>query len=305
MTALLTDGLVSATFPSTEAADAVRRALDEDHVAGDVTTRGIVAPGLWMSGQVVSRECGIVAGLPVVAEVYRQLDERVRITPTVADGDQVQSGDQLLAIEGPARSVITGERVAVNFLQRMSGIATTAARYVAAVSDLGVTILDTRKTVPGLRVLDKYAVTCGGASNHRKDLSTMVLIKENHLAAAGGVTPAVAAICANPATFRGGAIGVEVEVTTLDQAREALRCAVDWVLLDNMSVTQMRRVVALRNRTPGFEAIKLEASGNVTLESVRNVASCGVDAISVGALTHSPAALDVSLLVTPRLVTAR
>ena len=195
MNATLTDTNDSYGFPAVAAADAVRRELEEDHVFDDVTTTRIVGTGLWVRGKVVTREAGIVAGLPLVARVYRRLDPSVQISPTVVDGARVEPGDELLNVEGPARSVITGERVALNFLQRLSGIATVCSAYVSLVSDLAVTILDTRKTVPGLRQLDKYAVTCGGATNHRKDLSALVVTpEENHVAAAGGVTQAVEAV---------------------------------------------------------------------------------------------------------------
>jgi nicotinate-nucleotide pyrophosphorylase (carboxylating) len=219
----------------------------------------------------------------------------------VDDGDVVGRGERVLAIEGPARSILTGERVALNFLQRLSGIATTAAEFVSRVSDLPVRILDTRKTAPGLRVLDKYAVACGGATNHRRDLSAMVLIKENHLVAAGGVLPAVCDVRRHldEGSARTRSRAIEVEVTTIEQARVALDCAVDWILLDNMSLDDMRAVVRLRDTTPGYGTIQLEASGNVTLDTVRSIAVCGVNAISVGALTHSPDALDLSLLAEP------
>jgi nicotinate-nucleotide pyrophosphorylase (carboxylating) len=180
----------------------------------------------------------------------------------------------------------------------MSGIATSAAAFVEQVRDLSTIILDTRKTVPGLRVLDKYAVTCGGATNHRRDLAAMVLVKENHLAAAGGVQAAVDGV-RRGAAGRSDHIEIEVEVTDVAQAMTALRCGVDWVLLDNMTPEQMRDVVCTRNRTLAYHRTRLEASGNVNLDSVRRIALTGVDAISVGALTHSPPALDLSMLVEP------
>lgn len=276
---------------------AVRAALAEDAADQDVTTAWTVPAGLCLTGRVEARAAGTIAGLGVVAEVYRQLDPDVVVRADVEDGERVESGERVLTIDGPARSIVTGERVALNFLQRMSGIATAASAYVDEVRDLLVTILDTRKTAPGLRVLDKYAVVCGGASNHRRDLAVMVLAKENHLAAAGGVGPAIDAICRSVAGLGGEQPQIEVEVTSLEQAREALERAVDWVLLDNMSPDEMRTAVDLRGSNPRFRATRLEASGNVTLATVRSIALTGVDAISVGALTHSPDALDLSLLV--------
>lgn len=276
---------------------AVRAALAEDAAARDVTTAWTVPARLRRTGRIEARAAGTIAGLSVVAEVYRQLDPDVVVRNEVKDGDPVESGELLLTIDGPARSIITGERVALNFLQRMSGIATTASAYVDEVHDLPVTILDTRKTAPGLRALDKYAVVCGGASNHRLDLAAMVLAKENHLAAAGGVVAAIDAIRRNLSRLGSGRPQIEVEVTSLEQAREALECRIDWVLLDNMTRDDMRAAVHLRDSDARFRATRLEASGNVTLATVRGIALTGVDAISVGALTHSPDALDVSLLV--------
>jgi nicotinate-nucleotide pyrophosphorylase (carboxylating) len=277
---------------------AVRLALAEDHAGDDVTTQWTVPSELWVRGHVESRAAGTIAGLAAVEEVYRQLDDDVQVQPHLADGDRVLAGDHVLSIAGPARSIVTGERVALNFLQRMSGIATSAAAYVERVRDLPVVILDTRKTVPGLRALDKYAVTCGGATNHRRDLSAMVLVKENHLAAAGGVEAAVDGV-RRGAAARSDHIQIEVEVTDVAQALAALRCGVDWALLDNMTPEQLRTVAGARNRTLAYHRTRLEASGNVELDSVRRVALTGVDAISVGALTHSPAALDLSMLVAP------
>lgn len=284
------------TFPAQTARDVVARALAEDRAGDDVTTRWVVPKGARVAGHILTREAGTVAGLALVGEVYRQLDERVRVFPLTADGDRVAPGQRLLSVAGPARSVVTGERVALNLLQRMCGIATGAAAFVAAVADLPTTILDTRKTAPGLRLLDKYAVACGGATNHRHDLSAMVLVKENHLAAAGGVTAAVRAIRAGQ-THDGRQIQIEIEASTHTEAVEAMEQGVDRVLLDNMTPDQIRVIVSLRDERPAYAGVRLEASGNVTRENVREVALAGVDAISVGALTHSVTALDLSMLV--------
>jgi nicotinate-nucleotide pyrophosphorylase (carboxylating) len=282
--------------PSFAVIDAVAAALDEDRAGEDVTTLWTVPAEARARAVVEARVAGTIAGVHVAAEVFRQIDPEVSVQPLVDDSARVARGDRVLEIAGSARSILTGERVMLNFLQRLSGIATAATNYVAQVADLPVKILDTRKTAPGLRLLDKYAVACGGATNHRRDLRAMVLVKENHLAVAGGVAPAVHAV-QQRLPERQRHLQVEVEVTSVGQALEALDCGVDWVLLDNMALDDMRAVVRARNLRPAWRAVQLEASGNVDLASVRSIALCGVDAISVGALTHSPAALDLSLLV--------
>lgn len=268
---------------------AVQTALAEDHAADDVTTRWAVPADSRSHARILARQDGVVAGLPILAEVYRQLGGDVGVSARVKDGDRVRQGECLAELSGPSRTIITGERTALNFLQRMSGIATHAAAFVDAVAGLPVRILDTRKTAPGLRALDKYAVAVSGASNHRLNLAAMVLLKENHIAAAGGVSAAVAAVRAHNT----GAIAVEVEVETVAQAAEALHTGVEWIMLDNMSLPDMRHVVAMR----AASATRLEASGNVTLERVDAIARTGVDAISVGAITHSAPAFDLTLLI--------
>ena len=271
--------------------DAVRRALVEDRAEDDITTRWAVPDDIRARALVVARQDGVIAGTAIPAEVYRQLDSDVLVTEQVQDGDRVHAGQELLTLAGPARQIITGERTALNFLQRMSGIATAAAAFAEAVTGLPTRILDTRKTAPGLRALDKAAVAAGGVSNHRLDLAAMVLLKENHIAAAGGVTAAVAAVHAR--NTRGVAVEVEVESTA--QAVEALRAGVEWIMLDNMSIDDMRHIVELR----GPRGPRLEASGSIALDTVRAVAETGVDAISVGAITHSAPAFDLSMLLTP------
>ncbi|WP_329432934.1 carboxylating nicotinate-nucleotide diphosphorylase [Streptomyces sp. NBC_01280] len=270
--------------------DAVRRALAEDRAEDDVTTRWAVPDGTRAQARVVACQGGVIAGTAIPAEVYRQLGDVV-VTGHVQDGDRVRAGQDLLTLAGPAREIITGERTALNFLQRMSGIATAAAAFAQAVAGLPVRILDTRKTAPGLRALDKAAVVAGGVRNHRLDLAAMVLLKENHIAAAGGVSAAIAAVRARNTQ----GIAVEVEVESTAQAIEALHAEVEWIMLDNMSIEEMRYIVALR----GTEGPRLEASGNITLSTVRSVAQTGVDAISVGGITHSAPAFDLSLLLTP------
>ncbi|WP_427892893.1 carboxylating nicotinate-nucleotide diphosphorylase [Kribbella sp. GL6] len=273
---------------------AVAAALAEDQAADDVTTRWSVPETLEVEATMIAKQSGRVAGLAVVQEVYAAVDPTVKVRTTVADGDPVVPGQPLAWISGPARSIITGERVALNFAQRMSGIATLTSAFVAAIGQRPVALLDTRKTAPGLRAMDKYAVSCGGGTNHRLDLSAMVLLKENHLAAAGGVVPAVRRVRDGMAA-EDTRVAIEVEVTTADEAREALDCQVEWILLDNMSPVQMARIVERRNSSGS--ATRLEASGNITLDTVADIARTGVDAVSVGALTHSPDALDISLLV--------
>ncbi len=265
---------------------AIQRALAEDIGPGDVTSEWTIEPERQARGTFLVKEPGVIAGLEVVEEVFRQVDATVRFRALVADGAPVQRGDIVARVEGTAISLLSAERVALNFLQRMSGIATMARRYVEAVQGQYAIILDTRKTVPGLRVLDKLAVRLGGASNHRLGLYDMVLIKDNHIIAAGGITAAVQRVRARNSQ----ALPVEVEVTNLDQLAEALAVGVDRILLDNMDLATMRRAVEMaRGRAP------LEASGGITLDNVAQVAATGVDYISVGALTHSVKALDVSL----------
>ncbi|MDQ0753972.1 nicotinate-nucleotide pyrophosphorylase (carboxylating) [Streptomyces africanus] len=270
---------------------AVRTALAEDCAGDDVTTLWAVPADARAHARILARQDGVVAGLPLLGEVYRQLGHDVEVSVRVKDGERVQAGQSLAELTGPSRAIITGERTALNFLQRMSGIATHAAAFVDAVAGLSVRILDTRKTAPGLRALDKYAVATAGASNHRLDLAAMVLLKENHIAVAGGVGAAVAAIRARNAA----GIAVEVEVESVAQAAEALRTGVEWIMLDNLSVEDMRHIVTLR----GSDGPRLEASGSITLDTVRAVAETGVDAISVGAITHSAPAFDLTLLLTP------
>jgi nicotinate-nucleotide pyrophosphorylase (carboxylating) len=272
-------------------ADAVRRALEEDLGPGDVTSTWTLPPDQRARGTFVAKEGGVIAGLLVAREVFRQLDEAVVLTFWVEDGTSVAPGTAVATVEGPAIPILSGERTALNFLQRMSGIATATRRYVEAVAGTGAVILDTRKTAPGLRALDKWAVRLGGGQNHRQGLYDMVLIKDN-IAAAGGIAQAVERVRARN---RAG-LPVEVEVKTLAELDEvlALEPPVDRIMLDNMDLPTMREAV---RRTAG--RIPLEASGGVNLERVRAIAETGVDYISVGALTHSVRALDISLELEP------
>ncbi len=266
----------------------VKQALAEDIGSGDVTTNCTIDQTKKTEATLWAKENGIVAGLQVFAAAFRLLDADTEIRCLVQDGTAVENGDRVAVIRGNARTVLTAERVALNFLQRMSGIATATRKMVQAVKGTRAKILDTRKTVPGLRYLDKWAVRLGGGENHRFGLFDMVLIKDNHIAACGSISEAVRRVRRCDEQNR----SIEVEVKNLDELREALALKVDRILLDNMDLATLKRAVEL---TAG--RIPLEASGNVTLENVRSIAETGVDYISVGSLTHSVKALDLSLLV--------
>jgi nicotinate-nucleotide pyrophosphorylase (carboxylating) len=272
----------------TQVAAIVQRALDEDIGDGDVTTLCTVPGEALLKGRFIAKQAGVVAGLQVAELAFSLVDARVRLVPHVADGDWVVSKTVIAEVSGPGRALLSAERVALNFLQRMSGIAMLTHRFVEAVRDTSAIILDTRKTAPGLRVLDKWAVRLGGGQNHRFGLYDMVLIKDNHIAAVGDISETVARVRAQDERQR----AIEVEVKTLEELREALELNLDRVMLDNMSPEEMRTAVSLtRGRVP------LEASGNVTLENVSAVAATGVDYISIGMLTHSVQAMDISLLL--------
>ncbi|MER6029813.1 carboxylating nicotinate-nucleotide diphosphorylase [Streptomyces sp. NPDC001851] len=284
-------------FPSQAARTAVAAALAEDESGQDITTTWSVPEGMAAVAEIRARQCGIAGGLPVVAEVFAQVDPEVTVEALVPDGARLTGDDVLVRLSGSARSLITGERTALNFLQRMCGIATLTDRYVQAVAGTEARILDTRKTAPGLRALDKYAVTVGGGHNHRLSLAAMVLLKENHIAAAGGVTTAIDAVRRGMA--RTGQKGeTDVEVQTVAQAVEALDAGARWIMLDNMPVADIETVVRIRAERADASRILLEASGTVRLDSVRAIAETGVDLISVGALTHSAPALDLTMMLT-------
>jgi nicotinate-nucleotide pyrophosphorylase (carboxylating) len=268
-------------------ANQVEAALREDLGSGDVTAALVPAPQR-VRGSVVAREDAVLCGRAWVDETFRQLDPRVQLTWHAIDGERVAAGEAIFAIAGPARPVLSGERTALNFLQLLSGTATVTRRFVDAVAGTGCRILDTRKTVPGLRTAQKYAVRCGGALNHRMGLYDQVLIKENHIAAAGSLTGAIEA-----ARRSAAGIGVEVEVETLGELQEALNARPDIIMLDDFTLEDMRAAVAL-NRAQATVA-KLEVSGSVSLEAVRAIAETGVDYISVGALTKHVRAIDLSM----------
>ncbi|MFG2491751.1 carboxylating nicotinate-nucleotide diphosphorylase [Streptomyces caniferus] len=286
-------------FPLSAARDAVTRALAEDGAHDDVTTRWSVPAGLRAEAEIITKQPGVVAGLPLVAEVFGRLDPDVVVDVLVGEGARVEPGQAVVRLAGEARSLVTGERTVLNFLQRSGGIATVTRRYVDLVADLGVTVLDTRKTAPGLRALDKYAVAAGGGSSHRLDLSAMVLLKENHIAASGGVTAAIDAVRAGMAA-EGRDTLIDVEVETVAEALEALHANAPWIMLDNMTVAEIRQVVRAREEIAPGAGVVLEASGSITLDRLRPIAEAGVDMVSVGALTHSAPALDLSMAMSPR-----
>ena len=264
----------------------VKNALAEDLGEGDVTSRSVVEPDLRWSGRIVARAPGVVAGLGIAARAFTLVDPSTKIELVVPDGSRVDAGSVLARVDGPARSLLAAERVALNFLGRLSGIATSTRLYVDAAASTGAKITDTRKTTPGLRALERYAVRAGGGVNHRFGLSDAVLVKDNHIAAVGSVKEAVRRARAGTAA----GIVVEVECDRLDQVAQAVDAGADSILLDNMDASTMRRAVDLARG----KAI-VEASGGMTLERVAQTAATGVDVISAGALTHSAPALDVAL----------
>jgi len=272
--------------------DPIAVGLEEDIGAGDITTKFFVPENLHSSARIVAREKAIVAGSQTAAEVFRRVDPSIHTDIVRIDGAEVNSGESVIELRGLARSILTAERTALNFLQHLSGIATLTAQFVAAAANARVKILDTRKTTPGLRQLEKAAVVAGGGANHRFGLYDMILVKDNHIASSYGFTELVNRIRrirkARPQ------LRVELEADSLEQVRNFVELeGVDVILLDNMTPAQMREAVALRKNQ-----IKFEASGGVTLEDIRRIAATGVDYISVGALTHSPRAIDFSLEIT-------
>ena len=281
--------VTAAAFPASADVQAIiRLALAEDVGRGDVTTEATVSPDAVARADILQKAPGVVCGLPVVAEVWRELDPRVHVTPVVAEGSFDDRPRVVARLDGPASAILTGERTALNFLQRLSGVASVSRRAMQLVVGSHATVIDTRKTTPGMRVLEKYAVRVGGASNHRAGLDDGMLIKENHIRAAGGISPAVRA------AQRRAAPGmlVEVEVTSLDELDEALAAGATLILLDNFSIDTLRAAVThTRGRA------RLEASGGIHLDNLAAVAATGVDFISLGALTHSAGVLDFSLEV--------
>ncbi len=263
----------------------INLALEEDVASGDITTDNLIPAATRRKAYMLAKADGVVAGLPIAEMVFRQLDESLVWKPQVEEGARVSNGTILVRFEASYRALLTGERTALNFFQRLSGIATMSAKYADEVKGSNTVILDTRKTLPGFRILDKYAVRTGGATNHRIGLFDMVMIKDNHIEVAGGIIPAVEQIKAKiPSTIK-----IEVETTNLKQVEEALTAGADIIMLDNMDNETMAQAVQLIQGKA-----KIEASGNMTLERIRGVASTGVNYISIGALTHSVQAMDIS-----------
>jgi nicotinate-nucleotide pyrophosphorylase (carboxylating) len=284
----------------------VRYALSEDVGTGDITTLNTVPSGIGARAAIVARQPGRLAGIDVARLVFREADPTLKFKPLRRDGDVLEPGMAVAQIIGDAGSLLKAERTALNFLQRLSGVATLTSRYVAAIEGTGAVILDTRKTTPGLRFLEKYAVKCGGGDNHRLALWDMYLVKDNHIRAAGGLGPALDRLLRT----RQGDLLLEVEVESMEQLQEALRPEVDRILVDNRPVEEVARAVAEVDRwcaanppdnprmTPGARRWpQVEVSGGINLETARAYASTGVDFLSVGALTHSAPALDLSLEV--------
>lgn len=273
--------------PVEELDELIRIALEEDIGGGDVTTDRIVTKSEKSSACWKAKEKGIAAGLYVGEKVFNTLDKEIRWEPQIEEGARVKSGDILVEMEGQSRALLTGERTALNFVQRISGIATATRRFTNILDGTNTKILDTRKTLPGFRALDKYAVKTGGGENHRMGLFDIALIKENHITVAGGIMQAVEAV-------RNGQpeVKIEVETTNFAEVKEAVAAGADMIMLDNMSIYEMQKSVDyIKGRA------KTEASGNVTIESVKEIAAAGVDYISVGTLTHSVTAFDISQLI--------
>jgi nicotinate-nucleotide pyrophosphorylase (carboxylating) len=268
----------------------IETALAEDIGSGDITTDNLVAPDKTGKAAIIAKEPLILAGLDVAVQVFKTLDPDLAIDSPCTEGDKVPGGTRIMSISGSLRPLLHGERTALNFLQRLSGIATHVRPYVEAVKDYPVRLVDTRKTTPGWRVLEKYAVRVGGAANHRMGLYDGVLIKDNHIAACGSITTAITRVRASISHL----VKIEVEVANLEEVTEALRAGADVIMLDNMDLGEIRAAVARINQ----RAI-VEISGNVSLETLPSLAATGVDIISVGALTHQARSVDISMRITP------
>ncbi len=266
----------------------IERSLAEDIGGGDLTTEALCPPRQRGQAYMVAKQPGVIAGLEIVRKVFAKLDAHLDWQPAAEDGARLEAGQKLVRFEASTRALLSGERLALNILQRLCGIASLTRRFVDAVAAYPVKILDTRKTTPGLRILEKYAVAAGGGVNHRMGLYDGIMIKDNHISLAGGISPAVAAMRnANPQN-----LPIEVETRTLAEVKEALHAGVDIIMLDNMSTAQMREAVELIDKRA-----RIEASGGVTLQTVAEIAATGVDFISVGQLTHSAPALDISMYI--------
>lgn len=278
-------------FPAEDALTMIRIALAEDVRTGDVTSLWTIPENQRETARLIAKEEGVLAGLPVIEMVFKELRADVNVTLFKKDGDTVQKGDLIAELEGPTRDLLTGERTLLNFIQQLSGVATVAHRFQEALKPGKTKVLDTRKTIPGFRTLQKYAVRVGGGSNHRMGLFDMVLVKDNHIAACGGVLEALAVVKKNNVQN----LMVEMEVENLEDLQKLLHQGVDVIMLDNMSNAMMAE--ALKMIRESGEKILVEGSGNMTLERAKEIATLGLDYISVGALTHSVKALDISMRI--------
>lgn len=271
----------------------VRGALIEDIQQGDITSEAIFTESFPVLGTFIAEDPGVIAGFPVVAEIYRQLDPEIECTCLVPDGNMVNPNAKIIQISGPVKPILAGERVALNFIRRLSGIASQTARMVLLATGNRVKIVDTRKTTPGLRMLEKYAVRQGGGVNHRFNLADAILIKDNHIAACGSITTAVK----KARNYISHTMTIEVETENEAQVLEALTAGADIIMLDNMLPQEMARIVKLIRSHPENRNIIIEASGNIDESNIHEVASTGVDIISIGAITHSAKALDITLQI--------
>lgn len=278
-------------FPVEDALTLIRLALAEDVGTGDVTSLWTISPEQIQTATLIAKEDGVVAGLAIPALVYAEMGVEMKIESFVQDGDSVKKGDRIMTLTGTTQALLTGERTLLNFMQQLSGVATIAQRYAQALQGGKTKVLDTRKTIPGFRRLQKYAVRAGGGANHRMGLHDMVLVKDNHIEACGGVLPALERVKSqNHRNLR-----VEMEVESLDQLRSLLHKGVDVIMLDNMDNATMAEAVRIVQESG--DRVELEASGNMNLERLREIAPIGVDYVSVGALTHSVKALDISMRI--------
>lgn len=272
----------------------IKTALEEDIGTGDLTANAVLKAGIKGTAEIIAKENFVVAGLPIAEEVFRQIDKKIVFKSLVKDGEKIKKGQRVAEVKGNLKTLLTGERVALNFLQRLSGIATLTYQFVEKVKGCDVKILDTRKTTPGLRVLEKYAVRCGGGFNHRFGLYDEILIKDNHIAAAGGIKNAISQVRKSYPKKK-----VEVEVKNFKELKEAVDAKVNIIMLDNMKPSQMKKAVSfmLALQPPTL----IEASGGINLKNVREIANTGVDFISIGALTHSARAVDMSMEIVKQL----
>lgn len=272
----------------------IEEALREDIGSGDITTEAIVPPGLMAEGSLIAKEEGVISGLFLAEEVFKRVDKSLEFSALVREGEKVKGGKKIAQVKGQARAILKGERTALNFLGRLCGISTLTAKFVEAIAGTQARILDTRKTTPGWRKLEKYAVRKGGGLNHRFGLYDMVLVKDNHIDLLGGISQAIRGSLDNP-LWKGRE--VEVEIRNLRELKEVLSLGVERVMLDNFSLSQIREAMEIVFKLKGRDRPRVEVSGGVNLKNVREIAQTGVDYISIGALTHSARALDISLIL--------